>query len=488
MSLRRKGITAMKWSSLSTIISIVIQLGQIVIISRMLRPEHYGLMGMIMVFVVLAISMNDLGISNAIIHRQKVTRNELSSLYFINLAAGAVACLAVWIVAPVAAAFYHEPQLVGPMHLMAFLCFVPAIGQQFQVLFQKELKFEYLAKVDIASYLFGFIVVFIGAYFGYGVYALVCSHLANALLKSICLAAVGWRIWKPSWHFSRTDLKGYLSFGIYQMGTNMTQTIISNLDYIILGRMFGAEKLGFYTFAFQICSMPVQKLNPLFSQISLPIFAKIQDQTDKLREGFLKMASMVSYVNAPIFLGLIVTAPYLVLFAFGNQWIPSIPLIQLLAGMLLIRSLIMFTSSLLLAKGRSDIVFKYTVITLLTILPVLTLGAYKGGVLGVATAYLLVQFVFFGVHYKVSIKNILGACFPEYIRSLLPGISYSLLMAVGVLGIGLLVQSTYTQVVVLCIQVTCGAILYGVILYLFNKERFKALASRFLLKYYKKQV
>jgi O-antigen/teichoic acid export membrane protein len=445
-------------------------------------------MGMIMVFVYLAISMNDLGISNAIIHRQNVTRKELSSLYILNLAAGAAACITVWALAPVAAFFYHEPQLVGPMHLMALLCFIPSIGQQFQVLFQKELKFDYLAKVDIAAYLLGFIVVFAGAYYGYGVYALVWSHLANALLKSICLAVVGWKRWRPGWYFSRKDLKGYLSFGMYQMGTNMTQTIISNLDYIILGRMLGAEKLGYYTFAFQICSMPVQKLNPLFSQISMPLLAKVQDQIDMLRRGFLKIASAVSYVNAPIFLGLIVTAPYLVPFAFGGQWTPSIPLIQVLAGMLLLRSIILYTSSLLLAKGRADIAFKYTVISLTIIMPALTLGAYEGGALGVAIAYLIAQFVLFGVHYRVSIKALLGACLPDYLRSLFPGIGYSMLMALGVLGIGMVIETTYTQVVTLCIQVACGAIIYVIILYFFNREKVKALAARYLLKISKKQV
>jgi O-antigen/teichoic acid export membrane protein len=488
MSLRIKGITAMKWSSLSTMVSVVIQLSQLVIVSRLLKPEHYGLMGMLMVFVVLAISMNDLGISNAIIHRQNVTRKELSSLYILNLAAGAVACVMVWVLTPVAAYFYHEPQLVGPMHLMAFLCFIPAIGQQFQVLFQKELKFEYLAKVDIAAYLVGFIVVFVGAYLGYGVYALAWSYLANALLKSICLAVVGWRIWMPSWHFSRKDLKGYLSFGMYQMGTNMVQTVISNADYILLGRLFGADKLGYYTFAFQICSMPVQKLNPLFSQISLPILARIQDQADLLRRGFFKITKAVSYVNAPIFFGLIVTAPYLVPLAFGEQWKPSIPFIQVLAGMIFVRSIILITSSLLLAKGRADIAFKYTLISAVIIIPVLTLGAYKGGALGVAIAYLLAQFVLFGIHYKVSIKSILGACLPLYLRSLLPGILYSLVMALSVLGIGLYISNLYTQVVIVCLQVASGACLYAVILYLSNREKARDLVNRFLLRYSKKQA
>ncbi|MFC5405036.1 MOP flippase family protein [Cohnella soli] len=488
MSLRVRGITAMKWSSLSTAVSIVIQLTQIVLVSRLLKPEHYGLMGMIMVFVVLAISMNDLGISNAIIHRQHVTRRELSSLYALNLGAGAAASMIVWLLAPLAAAFYGEPKLVGPMHLMALLCFIPAIGQQFQMLLQKELQFDYLAKVDIAAYSFGFAVALTGAGLGYGVYALVWSHLANALLKSVCLAVVGWRRWRPEFHFARSDLKGYLSFGFYQMGSNVVQAVISNLDYIILGKMFGAEKLGYYTFAFQICSMPVQKLNPMFSQISLPILAKLQDQADRLKKGYLRLAGAVSYLNAPIFFGLSVTAPYLVPFAFGSQWDASVPLIQILAGMLLVRSLILYSSSLLLAKGRADLAFRYTLVSFGVILPALTIGAYLGDAAGVAIAYFIAQLLLFGIHYKISIVRILGACLKDYVRSLIPGLLSSAIMAMTVFGIGIALQTHYNATAILSIQVLSGVCLYGIIVYIFNRENAKEMVGGVLVKIARKQT
>src|SRR4051812_14375410 len=105
MSLKIKGITAMKWSSMGTLFSIVIQVTQLITISRMLKPSDYGLIGMIMVVIGFAATLGDMGISNAIIHRQKVTANQLSSLYIVNLVTSALVCTMVWFSAPYVASF-----------------------------------------------------------------------------------------------------------------------------------------------------------------------------------------------------------------------------------------------------------------------------------------------------------------------------------------------------------------------------------------------
>lgn len=473
MSLRIKGISAAKWSSMGTLFSILIQVTQLITISRMLKPADYGLIGMIMVVVGFAATLGDMGISNAIIHRQQVTRNQLSSLYILNIVTSAVVCLLVWFSAPYVALFYQEPRLTNLMHWMCFICLIPAFGQQFQVLFQKELRFKPIAQIDILSYLIGFLVVFFGAYSGYGVYALVWSYLANALFKSISLTLLGWQVWRPKLHFAWSDLKGFLRYGMYQLAASSLQMLISNFDYLIIGRLLGAEKLGYYTFAFQLCVMPFQKISPLIAQVSLPIFAKMQDQLGLLRKSYLQLIGMACYVNAPIYFGLIVVAPYLVPFLFGDKWGPSIPLIQVLAAMVFIRTIIMPMQPLLQAKGRADIVFKFTFISMLLQLPALTLGALIGGTTGVTIAYLSIQVLIFFVHYFYSVRGILGPCFWNYVGNLAPGIGYSLMMCLGTLGIGYLFHTMpvfQKQQYLLAIQVGCGVILYGGIIYFFNRQ------------------
>ncbi|MBW5448373.1 MOP flippase family protein [Cohnella sp. CFH 77786] len=482
MSLRVKGVTAVKWSSLATVVTTVVQLAQVVTVSRLLSPEDYGLISMIMVVVGIAVSMSDFGVSSAIVHRQNVTKSELSSLYVLNLAVGAAIGAIVWLIAPLVCAYYQEPRLLEPMRWMALLCVIPAVGQQFQVLFQKELRFEYLAKVDIAAVAIGFTAALAGAYAGYGVYALVGAYLSNALFKSLSLAAAGWRQWKPGRHFSIRDLKGYVSFGAYQTGSNLIQMLTSNIDYLILGRMIGAEGLGYYTFAYQLGIMPMQKLWPLVSQVSFPLLAKIQDRTDLLRQGYFQITGMISYVTGPIYLGLAVTAPYLVPFAFGEQWTASVPLVQILAVMFLLRSSLIPTESLLLAVGRANTRFHYSVLCMVIVAPCLLAGAWLHGAAGVAFGYLAAQAMIVIVNYYQSVRKVLAKCAGEYARSFMPGVLYSAVMAAGVFALGWLVRGAGSEWFTVAWQLTWGFILYAALIIAFKRELVLSLRNRLRMK------
>ncbi|MFI2858316.1 MOP flippase family protein [Paenibacillus sp. JSM ZJ436] len=468
MSLKAKGIHAMKWSSLGTVVSIIVQLLQLIMVSHLLSPKDYGLMGMIMVIVAAAVNLTDMGISNAIIHRQDVTRNHLSSLYLLNLGMSALISLLIWLSAPYVAAFYEEPALINPIRWMSLLCLIPAFGQQFEVLCRKELEFDNISKIQIAAYVGGFIIALAGAYFGFGVYALVGSYLGNALIKSVGLLFLGWRRWTPRLHFARKDLKGYLRFGVYQMFSNLLQSLIYNLDYMIIGRMFGAQTLGYYSFAFQLCNMPIQKLSPLINTVSLPIFAKMQMQQELLRNGYVKVMSYVSYLNAPIYMGILVTAPALVPFVFGEQWIPSVLIIQILSATLLVRTLTLPVQPLLQSKGRTDVYFQFTLISMVIQAPGLFIGAYLGGVIGVAVAYLLVQTALVVVQYRFAVKRMLGPCGADYVKSMLPGLSFGAVMVVGVLLLNRLADWLFASEVHFIIQVACGVLFYGASILLFN--------------------
>ncbi len=481
-SLKKKGIKAAKWSSVATIVTIVIQLLQLVALSRILSPVDYGLMSMTMVVVAAAVNLTDVGISNAIIHRQDVSRNHLSSLYILNLATGAFIASVIYFSAPLVVWFYQEPELLNPVRWMALLCLLPAFGQQFEVLFRKELKFDNIAKIQIVSYFVGFVLAVGGALAGMGVYALVLSNLGNALVKSALLVMQGWKKWTPALHFAKKDLKGYLSFGVYQMSSNVIQSIMSNIDYILIGRIYGTQTLGYYSFAFQLCTMPVLKLTPLINTVSLPIYAKMQDNIERLRSGYIKTIALVSYLNAPIYLGLLVTAPMLVPFIFGEKWEPSVMLIQVLAVAMLLRSLIVPIQPLLQAKGRTDMYFRYTLMGMCVQVPGLAIGTYAGGIMGTCIAYVVIQLILMVIQYHYAMRRMIGPCLSDYVRSMAPGLAYGLIMVGGVVLLNVLSVAVFSQQANFIIQVALGALIYGAVLFLFNKELFQNLKNRLISK------
>jgi O-antigen/teichoic acid export membrane protein len=416
-------------------------------------------MGMILVVIGFARLFADMGVSNAIIYRQDATREELSSLYWLNIIAGIAVFSIVCASVPLVAAFYHEPRLNNLMYLAAIVFIITPFGQQFQILLQRELQFNQLAKIEIIGSITNATVAITLAFFEMGVFSLIWGQLAGTSLRVLLLCSWGWGHWKPGWHFSRRNLEGYISFGLYQMGEKTANYIISNLDYLLIGSLFGAKFLGYYTLAYNLILKPSTMINPIITRVAFPVFSKVQNDIDRLKIGYLKVLRLLSSVNFPMLAGLAVVAPLAVPIIFGEQWLPSVILIQILTIVGLLRSTGNPVGSLLLAKGRVDLGFKWTVAVMITQIPGLYLGAKLGGTVGVAVAFAILMGIYTIFNYLILIRTLIGSCLREYVSSMWPSLWMSTVMGGAVLGIGIIFQNLPRQPL-LIIQIACGIVVY----------------------------
>lgn len=362
MSLKQRAITGAKWTTASTVLVSVFQFIQLIILARLLGSSAFGLIGMVMVVVGFANAFADMGMSNAIIHRQDTTKQQLSSLYWLNLFTGIVVCCTVILISPLIVEFFQEPQLQNLLIFTSAIFLITPIGQQFQMLLQKELNFDRLAKIDVMSSFFGTVIAISSALLGFGALSLVFGQLGSTSLKSVNLATVGWRTWKPSLHFDIADLKGYLGFGMYQMGERSINYFSANIDTILIGRLLGAEVLGLYTVAYQLIITPLRKINPILTRVAFPVFAKIQSDNLSLISGYNQMIKLLGYLSCPLLIGLAVTAPLLVPALFGDGWEQTIFLVQVLSVVGILKMLSNPGGSLLLAKGYANIGFYWNLL------------------------------------------------------------------------------------------------------------------------------
>lgn len=465
MSLKKQAVSGVKWSGISMGAVTGFQFITLAVLARLLSPSDFGLMGMIMVVVGFAQAFADMGISNAIIHRQDATKNQLSSLYWLNIIAGIIVFFVVCASAPIVVGFYHEPRLYNLLYLTAVIFLITPFGQQFQILMQKELRFNELAKIEIATSIVNSAVAIVLAFSGLGVYSLIWGQLAGTSTKVLMLFSMGWQHWGPGFYFSKYDLKGYLSFGLYQMGERSINYLNSNLDYLLIGSMLGAKSLGYYTLAYNLIIRPSLLINPVITKVAFPVFSRMQSETDRLKRGYLKVLQLLSTVNFPMMAGLAVVAPMAVPVIFGEQWLPSIILIQILTLVGLLRSTGSPVGSLLLAKGRADLGFKWNIALMITQIPGLYLGAKLGGMVGVAIAFAILMAIYFIFNYLILIRTLLGPCLREYIQSMWPSLWTSGIMAVAVLSSGVFLQNM-PDLFVLITQILCGAAVYlGLMMY-----------------------
>ena len=445
-----------------------LQFAALAVLAHLLSPSDFGLMGMIMVVIGFAQLFADMGISNAIIYRQDTTIKELSSLYWLNILAGIVVFITVCVACPLITVFYNEPRLSNLIYLSSLIFLITPLGQQFQILLQKELKFDQLAKIQIIGSFANSVVAITLAILGMGVFSLIWGQLAGTSLRVLLLFCWGWKNWRPRFHFSRRDLKGYISFGLYQMGEKTVNYFNSNLDYLLIGSLLGAEALGYYTLAYNLIIRPSSMINPIITRVAFPVFSKLQKDLQKLKDGYLKVLQFLSVVNFPIMIGMAVVAPIAIPLIFGEKWIPSIILIQILSVVGLLRAIGNPAGALLLARGRADLGFKWNLALMITQIPGLYIGAKLGGTVGVAIAFAILMCIYSIFNYLILIRKLIGQCLKDYISSMWPAFWISATMAIAVLLVSMGLQKMSPSVILL-LEIVIGAVVYLSLFYIRQK-------------------
>lgn len=395
MELRQKAVSGGKWLGFASISSTIIQLGAISILARLLSPTDFGLMGMILVVIGLAQTFQDAGISNVVIYKQDVTHEQLSTVFWLNILVGALTFLVILAINPLVVAYYKEPRLTGYLNLTALSFLITPFGQLYFVLFQKELQFKTLAIVEFLQGVFGAITSVVLAFLGFGIMSLVVGQLVRALSFSLLLFLAARKTWAPRFYFKLSEIKDLIKWGSYQIGERSINYFRQNVDYLLIGRFLGAELLGYYTLAYQLMIRPLQKINPIITKVALPVFSKIQDDDEQLRKWYLKIIKLIASVSIPIYFGVFVMADQLILLLYGPNWMPCVPVLQILCILGILYSLGNPIGCLLNCKGRFDIGFKWNIFAAIMILIADYIGVHWG-IVGVATATATVTlFVFF---------------------------------------------------------------------------------------------
>lgn len=354
ISFKRQAMAGIEWNGLATIVTSILQIIQVSVLSIFLSPSAFGVMAMAMVVIGFAQAFNDIGVSNAIIQRQDTTIEKLSSLYWLQIGLGCIIFVIVLLITPLTARFFREPSLTGVMVLTSLIFLVAPVGQMFQILMQKELEFKKLAVIDISSSLASLIAAIATAYLGFGVMSLVWGQLAFYSLRSVQFFLAGRKRWRIKFHFRRSDLKGFLSFGLYQIGDRTVNYFSINVLNLIIGRFLGAEMLGLYSMAYQLIITPILRISTVIITVSFPIFSRLQNVNLLLKEGYLYISRFISFTICPALLLVIATAPVFVPAVLGLRWIPAIPMIQILSIEAIIKSLVTTSVPTYLAKGRAE--------------------------------------------------------------------------------------------------------------------------------------
>jgi len=410
----------------------VIRFAVTAVLLMLLSPADFGLFGMGVVFLALAGQFRNIGLHAAIIQRRQPTEAELSSVFWVNLAVGALLTLAVAAAAPVVAGFYGEAALVPLVVVLSLDLFLRSSFQVPDALMRRRLNFKVFAFVDIgASAVCGGVAIVL-AMAGLGVWALA----ARALLLSVLTAIVFWAAvdWRPRFHFSYVEARPYLMFGLPLLGVGILVYLHKQFDFLLIGKMLGKESLGYYTMAYTIVLLPAAQIAQPLGSLTFPLFSAVQDERERVARHYLLLLKSLAAVVFPGLTGLAIIAPTAVPALLGDKWTPAVLPLQILCIVGIMQALYDTVQSVFRSQGRSGLELRTYLLFVLVILGSFAVGV-RWGVVGLCISYGVAMTCVTPFVLRKAV-SLLGLGLWDVGRSLAAPVSSTALMAVSVLGLG----------------------------------------------------
>ncbi len=464
--LRRKTVHGLSWSFVEALAQRGVQFVVGVVLARMLFPEQFGLIGMLSIFMALAQSFLDSGFGAALIQKRQVTQTDICSIFYFNIGVGAAAAALLCLAAPWIAAFYNQPALTPLMRALSLVLVINSLGLVQETMLTKQINFKTYTKVSlIGSCLSGAIGITLAAH-GFGVWSLAIQQISAALFRTALL----WRYnpWRPSPVFSFTALRELFGFGSRLLVSGLLNQFFDNIYLLVIGRLFSAGDLGYFTRAKTLNDLPTQTLSGMVARVTFPVFSSIQDDRDRLKRGLKKALSTLVLLNFPMMVGLAVIAHPLVTLLLTEKWAPAVPYLQLLCIAGLLFPLHLMNLNVLQALGRSDLFLRLEIIKKILIVANIAL-TWRWGISAMIAGMAVTSVISF---YLNSYYNgaLIGYPPREQVRDLVPYLALSLLMGSAVYGMGLLPFPRGWLLLVA--QTTAGVVLYVVLCRLFRLKAF----------------
>lgn len=437
-----------------------------IILARLLLPEQFGLIGMLLVFIAVAQTFIDSGFGAALIQKQNVTEKDTCSIFYFNILVSCISAGCLCLFAPWVASFYGQPILAPMLQVLSSALVINSFGQVHNILLTKALDFKARAKITMyASVLSGLIGIGM-AHWDYGVWSLVAQQIGSAIFSTIFLWVFS--AWRPARLFSFQSLREMFSFGSKLFASGLLNTIFDNIYLVVIGKLFSPADLGYYTRANTLQQLPSSTLSSVVGRVTFPVFSTIQDDPERVKRGMKKALTMLVFINFPLMIGLAVVARPLVLVLLTEKWTPCIPYLQLLCLVGLMYPLHLINLNVLQALGRSDLFLRLEVIkkVLIALNIVIT---WRWGIMAMITGQVVVSLISYYLNAYYN-KALLKYSFFTQIGDLFPYLVSSLFMG----GIVYVMNSSPIEspILLLSCQVVVGGFLYLTVCYLFRLAAF----------------
>jgi PST family polysaccharide transporter len=456
--LERHAVKGVWWTVLQAIGARGLSFLVFVVLARLLTPADFGLIAMAAVFIELLDVLVQQGFSLVITQREKLEPEHEWTAFWTNLSLSAVLGAALWASSGLVAELYDTPSL-GP--IIAWLAAILPLRAMSTVpagLLQRRFHFKALAIRSIVGALTGAIAGVTTALAGWGVYALVAQQLVGALTDVVLLWAAA--RWRPKMAFSVRHLRDLFGFGMHLVGAGVLGFLNRRSDDFIIAMVLGETALGYYAVAYRVLQVLTQVLAKPGTMVATSVFSRLQRDPERMREAFYQSTRAASVVALPIFVGIAVLSPSLVVLIFGEKFAQSGDVLRVLSFVGIVHSVSYYNFAVYVGIGRPDLRLKLLILrTIPTIIAFIVV--VRWGILAVAAVYVVSAYLLMSLD-LIALRKLIGLSWTRYFANFLPAVMASAVMALATVGV---MQVTMPELARAVASIVVGAAVYVISLY-----------------------
>lgn len=382
-ALINRATSALSWSALETLARYGIQFFVTMVLARILRPSDFGLVAMLLVFIVFAGMLIEGGLGSALIQKQTTNVDEETSVFLLNFGFAVAAVALLWWAAPAIGDFYFQPELASMLKVMSLVLPLGAMATVPNAILTQQLQFRHRTYIELVVSILSGALALILAFHDFAAWSLVWQAIASAALRVLLL----WLVlrWRPQGRFDWNSFTRLFRFGAYMLMANALNTGSTRLQSLLIGRIFDANALGMYSLAQNTQQAPTQLMGTVLNRVGFPVFSEIASEPKRLADALRFSMRLAIFVFSPCMVVIAVLSKEIMLSLYGPQWTGAAPLLVPLALSSVLWPLHVLNLAAIGACGRSDVVFRLEIAKALLTLSLMLIGSFIG-MLGMAWA------------------------------------------------------------------------------------------------------
>lgn len=424
-----------------------------IVLARLLTPDEYGTISLVLVFITILQVFVDSGFGNALIQKKDADDLDFSTVFFFNVVMCCFIYIGIWLLAPFISEFYNDKSLVPIIRAVSTIIILSGMKNVQQAYVSRHLLFKKFFFSTLIGTIASALVGIVFAYNGYGVWALVAQYITNAFIDMLVLwITVGWR---PSFCFSFVRLKGLFSFGWKLLISSLLDVSYNQLRNLIIGKLYTEADLAFYNQGDKFPKIIVTNINASVDSVLLPAMSNAQDDINRVKMMTRRSIKTSVYILAPLMLGMCCIAEPMVRIIFTEKWLPCVPYLRIFCITYIFYPIHTANLNAIKALGRSDLFLKLEIIKKITgfIILIITM---RMGVMIMAYSLLLTSLLSQIINAWPN-RKLLGYRYYEQIRDILPCMGLAILMTCLVYPISKL---CLPDILIVCIQIIVGILAY----------------------------